>query len=517
VGIIDFINVCYKYPRSKKIALNGVSLSINEGEFLAVMGKNLSGKSTFCALINGIIPHSAGGSLKGSVITDGLRTSECTVPQLAQKVGMVLDDPDAQLFTSSVYHEAAFGPENLLLPDIEVKKRVKAALHAVGLNGFEERKPSTLSGGEKQRLSIAAALAMESRILVLDDPLCRLDPRGAEDVMSVLSDLKTRHGITIVMACGESEMAVKYADRVLILNNGSIAALDTARKVLADNILLESNGIQPVTVIDHFPAEEYSNQLLSDTQRRLNIQEHESLFLSVQTPSPAVNKKEAVRINNFGYSYPNGASINNINLTIYENDFAAIIGRNGCGKSTLLKCVTGLLHPYKGDIFIRCKNVSKLSIAEISKDAGFVMQNPDTQLFTESVFSEAAFALKNMRLTKPEIKKRVDDALKKTGLESYADEYPHSLCRADRVKTIIACILSMSAPEIPGIIILDEADAGNDYPGNREIMNIARDLHLAGFTIIFVTHNMFLANHYAHRLIKMERDGIISDYKLLKE
>ena len=494
MGIVDFINVCYKYPNSDKKALNCVSLSVEKGEFLAVMGKNSSGKSTLCSLINGIIPHIYGGSLKGSVIVDGLRVNESTVPQLAQKVGIVLDDPDAQLFTSSVYNEAAFGPENLLLPDIEIKERVKNALCAAGLDGFEDRLPSTLSGGEKQRLSIAAALAMKSKILVLDDPLCRLDPDGAEDVMSVLNNLKTQHGITIIAACGESDMMLKYADRVLILNNGSIAALDTARKILADNGLLEFNGIQPVTINKHYNAAP-SRALGGDNK----------------------NKMEALKIRNFSYSYPDGISINNINLTIYENDFAAVIGRNGCGKTTLLNCAAGLLRRYSGEIIIRGRNARKLSTAEISNDIGYVMQNPDTQLFTDSVFNEAAFALKNMRLTKQEIKKRVDEALAKTGLDCYAKEYPHSLSRADRVKIVIACVLSMSAEELPGIIFFDEADAGNDYPGNKEIMNIACDLHIAGFTIVFVTHNMFLANQYAHRLIKMERDGIISDIKLQQE
>ncbi|MCL2277597.1 MAG: energy-coupling factor ABC transporter ATP-binding protein [Treponema sp.] len=491
--IICFSNVCYKYPQSDKYALNNISLSVEKGEFLAVMGKNGSGKSTFCAIINGIIPHLYGGSLEGSVIVDGIRVIESSVPELSRIAGIVLDDPDAQLFTSSVYNEAAFGPENLLLPETEVKQRVKEALRAAGLTGFEDRKPSTLSGGEKQRLSIAAVLAMKSKILVLDDPFCRLDPDGVQEVMSVLNNLKIQHGITIIAACGESEIMIKYADRVLILNNGGIAALDKAKGVLADTELLESNGVQPVAINKYYSAP-----------------------FSAFTPRDK-NKKEAVKICNFGYSYPNGGGINNINLTIYDNDFAAIIGKNGCGKTTLLKSVTGLSRPYSGEIFIRGRNIKKLSIAEISKDIGFVMQNPDTQLFTDSVYNEAAYALKNTRLPASEIKKRVEEALLKTSLECYANEYPHSLSRADRVKTVIACVLSMSARANPGIIFFDEADAGNDYPGNTRIMNIARDLHLAGCTIIFVTHNMFLANHYARRVIKMEKNGIISDYQLQKD
>jgi energy-coupling factor transport system ATP-binding protein len=170
----------------------------------------------------------------------------------------------------------------------------------------------------------------------------------------------------------------------------------------------------------------------------------------------------------------------------------------------LLKNITGLLHPSSGDIFIRGKNTKELKISEISKEIGFVMQNPDTQLFTDSVYKEVTFALKNKRLSKAEIKQRTEDALNTIGLEDW-DAFPHALNKADRTKTVIACVLAMGCR----IILFDEVDIGNDYRGCLKIMNIARDLHSKGFTIIFVTHNMFLANEYAHRLIKMERNGII--------
>ncbi|WP_461257010.1 energy-coupling factor ABC transporter ATP-binding protein [Treponema sp. R80B11-R83G3] len=206
------------------------------------------------------------------------------------------------------------------------------------------------------------------------------------------------------------------------------------------------------------------------------------------------------------FSYSNGSGIKNINLSIAENDFIAIMGDNGCGKTTLLKCITGLLRPSGGDIFIRGKNTKELSVSDISKEAGFVMQNPDTQLFTDSVYKEAAFALKNMRLSKTEIKRRVETALKTVGLND-ADAFPPALSRQDRTKTLIACVLAMNSK----IIIFDEVDVGNDYSGSLKIMNIARDLHSRGFTIIFVTHNMILAGEYAHRLIKMEKGGIVFD------
>jgi len=509
LSIIKFENVSYSYLQNDKPALQNVTLSVMEGEFLAVMGENTAGKTTFCKLINGLIPHFTGGFLAGAVLVDNQDVAGMSVPELACTVGMVLDDPDAQLFTSSVRHEAAFGPENLCLPVCEIKQRTKHALFSVGLDGFEDRLPSTLSGGEKQRLSIAAALAMKSKILVLDEPLRRLDPQGALEVMAVLKDLQIKHKLTIVMAEHSSAMMAKFADRVCVLKNGRITALDNAKTIFVSRSLPEENGIQPLN-------DEGNSAFFSYGEK--NEQAGSKSFSVSSVPS-------VLDIVNFSFSYQNNVNIENINLKIAENDFAAIMGRNGCGKTTLFKNITGLLRPLAGDIFIRGKNTKELSISDISKEIGYVMQNPDSQLFTNSVYKEVSFALKNMRLSKREIKQRVEDALETVGLYkretfldtlprqnhgddeiSIMDVFPHALNKADRTKLVIACVLAMGTK----IILFDEVDAG-DYQDNLNIMNAAKALHKKGYTIIFVTHNEYLANNFASRIIKMDRNGIIGD------
>jgi energy-coupling factor transport system ATP-binding protein len=485
MGIINFENVSFKYSRSNNWALKNINLNIDEGEFLAIMGRNSSGKSTLCKLINGIIPCSQSGKLLGKVTVDGQCTENVSVQNLAVKVGMVLDDPDIQLFTHSVFDEAAFGPENLLLAADEIKERVNKALSMTALLGFEAREPSLLSSGEKMRLSVAAALSMNGKIIVLDEPLSRLDPLNADKILSVLNEIRRKNNLTVIMACHESDKVLEYADRVCVLENGCLSSCGTAQKIFADNELLKKCGIA-------FQSRSKIKNIFSNSVN--NVKEGQNI---------------AIDIRNFGFSYNELKSqISNINLTVFENDFIAIMGPNGCGKTTLLKNIAGLLRPNEGGIFIHNKNARELDIFSISKEAGFVMQNPETQLFSDTVYNEAVFALKSSNLPRDDINKRVKFALNAVGLSDF-NVFPRALSRIDRLKLVIACTLVNGCK----IIMLDEPDVGQDYEGCIEIMEILKRLNIQGYTVIFVTHNESLACDYSKRIVKMNNGIIIYEKK----
>jgi energy-coupling factor transport system ATP-binding protein len=220
--------------------------------------------------------------------------------------------------------------------------------------------------------------------------------------------------------------------------------------------------------------------------------------------------EKAVQIDSLYYSYNSSSNaLEDISLGIEDNEFTAIIGHNGSGKTTLLKNITGLLRPTKGDIFIRGKNSREMSVSAISSEIGFVMQNPDRQLFADTVYAEAAFALKNMKLPDAEIARRVEEALAAAELSGLRDAYPPALSRGERAKLVIASVLAMG----PGIIILDEPTGGQDYRNSLKIMDLAASLHQKGHTIIFVTHNMSLACAYAGRIIVMKEKRVIMDGK----
>jgi len=249
VSVVSIENVTFSYPCSDRRyaaqpALNGISLKINEGDFIAIMGSNGAGKTSLCKLINGVIPHSQGGELKGSVIVDGLSVSDTPVSMLASHVAVVHDDPDTQLFTDTVRNEFAFGPENLCLTSAEIEERVLYALEISGLGAYKTFSPSKLSGGQKQRLAIAAAVAMKPRILVLDEPTSQLDPWAAGEVLALITWIRKESGLTVIMATHNSDEAAVFAGTICVLNKGMIAAVGSPREIFCNDTLMRDNWIR---------------------------------------------------------------------------------------------------------------------------------------------------------------------------------------------------------------------------------------------------------------------------------
>lgn len=242
--VIKFEDVSFHYPQAKIWALKHINLEIKKGEFIAIMGQNGAGKTTFCQTINGIIPQSQSGVFKGKVTVADYDTNETPVSVLASKVGMVLEDPETQFFTSLIRSEVAFGPENLKIPKDEVLRRVKWALDVVRLTEYKDGEPSALSGGQKQRLAIACALAMLPGIMVLDEPTSQLDPIGTREVFSVIRKLREEMNMTILIATHKSEEIAEFADRILILNHGEAIAFDTPEKIFSDKKLIDDNWIR---------------------------------------------------------------------------------------------------------------------------------------------------------------------------------------------------------------------------------------------------------------------------------
>lgn len=241
---ISFEKVSYTYPEADQRALCDISVTVPRGQYVVLMGSNGAGKTTFCRLLNGVNPHSTGGMLQGTVRVAGLDTKLHRVAELSQKVGLVLEDPEAQLFTGSVKSEVVFGAENLGIERGELADRLQRSLKAVCLEDLMDRVPTALSGGQKQRLAIASVIAMYPEILVLDEPVSQLDPAGCNEVFSVIRELNKKYGLTIIMAAHQSEEIARFCDRILVFAQGRIIGDGSPREIFANKKILTEASIR---------------------------------------------------------------------------------------------------------------------------------------------------------------------------------------------------------------------------------------------------------------------------------
>ena len=515
--------VTFGYPGASA-ALRDIHLTIDRGEFVAVMGANGAGKTTLCLMLNGVIPNVIGGTLVGRIEIDGLPTTEHHVYELAERVGVVLQDPDAQILATDVVAEVAFAADNLGIPRPEMLGRVERALELVRLTSFAAKTPEELSGGQKQRLAIAAGLVMNPPIFVLDEPTAQLDPIGNVEVFDVLERLNREHGATIVIATHNSEDVARCADRVVVLDAGRIVVDGPPRDVFARLELLDEIGISvPEVVRIQLELGVSVGEIALDVpgtaallDRRLAggsivlVPSDEGGGRDAPPADPQVPDAPAiVEVHDLRFTYPGETrpALDGIDLVIRRGEFLALVGQNGSGKTTLVKCLAGLLAPQGGSVAIGGRQVDRRMARELPRRIGMVLQNPDTQLFQMSVTKEIEFGLVNLGVAPPERETRIAAALELTDLGAAADTYPFKLSFGDRRKVAVAAIVAMG----PEILVFDEPTTGQDYRGRYQLCEIARQLNERGTTVAMITHDMDLVARYAPRSVVLGLGRVLFD------
>src|SRR5919199_1467267 len=519
---VSIEELTYRYRGQQKPALKGVDLEVAEGEFVVIMGPSGAGKSTLCVSLNGLIPHFFKGKMEGEVRVGGRSTREGKVGEFAQEVGLVFQDFEAQLFSTNVALEVAFGPENFRVERQEMIRRVERGLGQVRLEGFEDRTPATLSGGQKQRLAIASVLAMEPRILCLDEPTTDLDPIGKLGVFEIAEELKDRDDVTLIVVEHETEETLD-ADRIIVLRSGKIAADRPAREILRDVKLLEESSVMPLQVARFFHERGTEEGQLPLTPEegieefgrrgwRGSPQRHRELVEADKSREEGYGGP-LIEVEGLTHRYPNGVvALEGVDLAVRRGEFLAVLGQNGSGKTTLVKHFNGLLKPTEGSVLVNGEETVKQGLRRLGQEGGYVFQNPDHQIFSDTVADEVAFGPKIREMEEDEISERVEEALAAVGMEGRGEEDPFGLTKGERQRVAVASVLAVR----PEVLILDEPTTGLDYAEQRSMMDLVKSLNESGSTIIAVTHTMWVVAEYAHRAVvvregKIELSGTVRE------
>lgn len=526
MDIIKVENLCFDYVNTdendkvieKTTVLKNINLTIPEGQFVAVLGHNGCGKSTLAKHFNAILTPTS-----GKVTVNGIDTSdEERLYDIRQSVGMVFQNPDNQLVATIVEEDVAFAPENLGVPPKEIRERVDNALKQVDMYEFREHAPHQLSGGQKQRVAIAGIIAMQPRCIVMDEPTAMLDPKGRREVMKTIKRLNSEQGITVILITHYMDEAAQ-ADRVVVMDDGSVLMDDVPRKIFARADELRAVGLDVPQVTElcgllRKNGVDISKEIIFEDECAdaiLALHPKKTTAEISKKPSSPVSEKEkplAVKLENLTYKYSVGTpfekvAVDNINLAIEQGEFVGIIGHTGSGKSTLIQHLNGLIKPFSGTVFIENRDIwgKDVKIRDIRFKVGIVFQYSEHQLFEETVAKDIAYGPKNMGLLDEDAEKRVREAAESMGIVHLLEKSPFELSGGQQRRVALAGVLAMD----PDILILDEPAAGLDPKGRDKILNLIKKYHEnSGKTILLVSHSMEDIVKFASKVLVMNKGSL---------
>lgn len=509
--------------------LKGVDITIKKGEFIALLGRNGSGKTTFSKQLNAILRPS-----EGTMTVDEMGTKDADkLYEIRQRVGMVFQNPDNQMVAANVEEEVAFGPENLGMESDTIVARVKQALEQVRMWKRRKTAPNHLSGGQKQRIAIAGIFAMHPDYIVLDEPTAMLDPKGRKEVMEALQRLNQEQEMTVILITHDMEEAA-LASRVILLADGQVRFDGTPEKFFGADVLLAEMGMEaPLSyrvrkIIDSDVFVEKVGDAREDeatTGKRENLSEYDKSGREWEASSELVDKKKnemaeaetdeknqaLLSLQHVSYIYSPGTAyekvaLDDVSLSLGKGEIVGLAGHTGSGKSTMIQLLNGLLKPTGGTVTFEGKNIHAKGYSGnyLRSRVGMVFQYPEHQMICDTVWEDVAFGPGKQGLTEEACKTRVEEALRFVDLpEKYYQASPLQLSGGQKRRVAIAGVLAMH----PEYIILDEPAAGLDAEGKREIFDrIRRMSREQGIGVLLVSHSMEDLAEYADRIIVLD-DG----------
>ena len=493
--------------------LKGIDLTIKKGEFIALLGRNGSGKTTFSKLLNAILRPS-----EGTVTVDEMGTKAADkLYEIRQRVGMVFQNPDNQMVAANVEEEVAFGPENLGMESDIIVSRVKQALEQVRMWRRRKTAPNHLSGGQKQRIAIAGILAMHPDYIVLDEPTAMLDPKGRKEVMEALQRLNQEQEMTVILITHDMEEAA-LASRIILLADGQMRFDGTPEDFFgADALLAKMSMEAPLSyrvreIIDSKAfVEKVGCVEVGDFEGKKNCQISENTEKETGHLTDVSKDQDLISLKHVSYIYSPGTAyekvaLDDVSLTLGKGEIVGLAGHTGSGKSTMIQLLNGLLKPTRGTVTFAGKDihVKGYSRNNLRSKVGMVFQYPEHQMICDTVWEDVAFGPKRQGLSEAECQTRIQEALAFVGLpEKYYEANPLQLSGGQKRRVAIAGVLAMQ----PEYIILDEPAAGLDAEGKQEIFDrIRRMSREQGIGVLLISHSMEDLAEYADRMIVLD-DG----------
>lgn len=511
---IEIKNLTFTYPGASTPTLSGVSLTIEQGDFVAIVGNNGCGKSTLCKAMNGLIPHFIAGEFEGEVLAGGLNTLEMDIGSLAQKVGYVYQDFENQIVRPTVLDDASYACMNYAMKDY--LERGKEALEMCGLAGREADYIWQLSGGQTHLLALAGAVSLRPEVLILDEPIAQLDPGHADRIYQILKELNEKHGKTIIVIEHHTEYIADYCRHVVLMKDGAVKWKLPAEEALQRVEELEECNIFPPQVTLAAHALQKKGKISGEELLPSTIEDGTKTFQNLVYHKPMEGKKEAahgeavVRFDQVSVSYRSVKGeprkiFDRLNLTLYRGEKIALIGSNGAGKSTLMKMMTGLLKPSEGTVTLKDRNIRDTRPEELSRYVSLVYQNPEDMFIKDSIEHDIAFAMQVRNLEGWQ--EKTGRLLERFRLSDLRQRDGRLLSGGQMRRASLAIGIALN----PQILLLDEPTANLDIATRKEIMRTLNDMKNITETVMIATHDMQLVCEWAQRIIVLWQGQVIAD------
>jgi energy-coupling factor transport system ATP-binding protein len=492
MNYIDIKNLNYRYPESSKLALENINLEIERGDLVLVLGNSGSGKSTLAKCISRAVPNFYGGTISGQVFLKDQDVDEMNHKQRAQEITMVFQDPERQLVMDRVHREIAFGLENVGTPESQFKRKIWEALQFLGISDLAYREINTLSGGQKQKVALASAIAYIPKCIILDEPTSQLDPAAAEEIINIVKKINEELGITVIVIEQKVGKWFDYADKILVLRDGKQIfhgdrnELYTSTDEYAKSFMPSYLKLSSCLGVSQLPKGfKEARKAVSNYKIKNSIKENYKASMS-----------ELIEIKDLTCKYEHSEALKKLSFQLYEKDFLGIIGANGAGKSTLLKAIMGLIK-YSGSIKLKDKGeIKKLKLKELAQTIGYVSQNPNDYISKETVYEELKFTLDNFKLEHKDI---IEETLKALDIYHLKDVNPRDTSGGERQRIAIASILVLR----PKLLLLDEPTRGLHGEAKKKLGETLKKLNASGTTVVMITHDMDFAAQFCSRFLLM--------------